>query len=52
MNRIRLRTAVLGLLLLVGLPGCGGCAVERDKNSDLDRPKTLSRPTDKPNTGR
>lgn len=47
MKRIRLRTALLGVLLLAGLPGCGGCAVERDKNSDLDRPKPLSRPTDK-----
>ncbi|MCE9565035.1 MAG: hypothetical protein K8U57_23640 [Planctomycetes bacterium] len=47
MRRISWRQVLLGVVLLAGLPGCGGCAVERDKNSDLDRPKTLSKPTDK-----
>jgi len=31
---------LLGLVLIVLLPGCGGCGVSgRGKNSDFDRPK-------------
>jgi outer membrane biogenesis lipoprotein LolB len=34
------RWAVLTALALLLLPGCGGCGGrERNKNSDLDRPK-------------
>ncbi len=40
MRRTRWRTILCGLLLLVTVPGCGGCfGREKGKNSDLDRPK-------------
>jgi hypothetical protein len=33
-------TLLCGLLLLVLIPGCGGCGTSgRGKNSDFDRPK-------------
>ncbi|MFO0825358.1 MAG: hypothetical protein U0792_19935 [Gemmataceae bacterium] len=47
MRQTRLRTVLLGLVLLVALPGCGGCSVERDKNSDLDRPKVMPKTPEK-----
>ena len=41
-------TLLSGLMLLVLVPGCGGCGVSgRGRNSDFDRPKAAEKPAEK-----
>ena len=41
-------TLLCGLMLLVLVPGCGGCGVSgRGRNSDFDRPKAAEKPAEK-----
>jgi hypothetical protein len=41
------RWSILCGLVLLLLPGCSGCNVERGKNSDLDRPKPSGKAAEK-----